>query len=294
MKRPVSEIPAEQIPISQITVDGKAPAKKEIDALAAEFEASGGMLLAIIVAKNPPPPNGKETPSYRLKDGRKRIEVAKKLGWKEIKAVVIPPFSEYTSADTIVDKFVDLASRLQRREMKDYDIAKAACEMKDRYEIKGATFASVLGLSQGYTYNLTRWFSSMPAEIKDAWKNDHPFISQAELERMSHMPKQEVLGYFEKRQAMRSVPQEPFTPGKRNRAANAAARARRASEAQLLKLQEALDESPLIEPAKSLCTAIIKFALGASKEVPGVTNYQKLPKELLSREALKESATTAA
>lgn len=288
MKRPVNDIPAEPISLALISVEGKAPGKKEVDTLVEEIEISGGMLYPIIVAKNPP--NGKEH-SYRLKHGRKRYEAAKRLGWKEVKCVVIPPF-EAENSDTIVNKFADLADRLQRKELKDYDIAKAAVEMKDKYDIKGATFAVVLGLSQGYTYNLTRWYSSMPGEIRDAWKNEHPFISQAQLEHMSHMPKGEILNYFEKRQAMLAAPQMPFMPGKRTRAANAAARARRASEAQLLKLQEALDESPLTDSVKNLCSSIIKFALGASKDVPGITNYQKLPKELLSREALKESSTT--
>ena len=297
MKRPVNEIPAKILPLSSIIGDtGKTSKKeeKEIEALAADIKIKGQLYPIIVLSPLP------HRESYRLVRGNKRLNAIRELGWKEINAIIIPSSLDALvamddpDAEATVERFADIMEKLQTKAMSDFDIAKAAIEMKARHGIKGAEFAAVLGLSQGYVYNLTRWYKAAHPEILAAWCEDHPLINQSELERMSHMPRHEALDYFLKRVTMRTTP-EPFQPGKKPKGHSNGngngkhERNRRASEIQLVKLQDAIDESDLNVDVKLLCKNIIKFALGASKDVPGITNYHKLPKTILSKRVSRES-----
>jgi len=299
MKRPVNEIPSEVIPIQKIwtstSATGKASKKeeKEIETLITDIKTNG-QLYPIVVVRRPLEP--KSDFAFDLTAGNKRLEAARSLKWKEIKAIIIPyPDGHDDQAEEIIRRFTTIIEKLQSKSMSDYDLAEAAVEMKNKYEIKGAEFAQVLGLSQGYTYNLTRWYTTTHPDILAAWRENHPLINQSELERMSHMPKHEALAYFNKRITMRSAP-DPFQPGKKLKSNNGSStngekRNRRASEIQLMKLQDAINESNLNEAVKGLCRNIIKFALGASKDVPGITNYHKLPKVVLSKKSTRANKT---
>jgi ParB/RepB/Spo0J family partition protein len=298
MKRPTHNVPAEVLLVDKIIIDhvDEKPLKKEVESLAADLNASG-MVYPIVVATGTEP--GQDIPEntkpkdmvYRLKGGRKRLEAARLLKWEQIKAVVIP--STITNR-ALEDRFCRLIEECQRKELTDFDVAKAGVDIEERHNIKGTEFARVMGLSQGYTYNLMRWYKVLPDEVKEAWKEKHDLINQAELEFMSHLTSKEAIEHWRKRCKAHHNP-EPFLPGgpksngkhpdnpRRPRTGH------RATEIQLLKLQDAIVEAPLIMAVKDLLLATLRFALGTTKSVPGITDYKKLPLVLIDKQATKDA-----
>lgn len=289
MRRSTSKIPAEVIPIAKIRIepDKVKLAKAEIDALATEIKNDEGLLYPIIVRLNA---EDVEKPYFTIKSGwgRKRLEAAKSLGWKEIKAIIVPSFAGKSNADKIVERFVSIIQSCQDTKFTDYDIGKAACELEDRYLIKGSTYARVLGISQGYTYNLMRWYRNIPDIVRDAWREKDPFINHTELEHMSQLNRADASSYWKKRHEMGTI-QEPFSPLKNGKPGLRALRkAKRATNDKMIKLVDAIGQSNLRDPIKRLAMDIAKFSMGTVRDVNGITNYNKLdPSMIVSKDSKK-------
>jgi ParB/RepB/Spo0J family partition protein len=287
MKRSTSLPPVELVPVPKITVDGKRDSKKDAEKIKELKESfkEHGQLAAIILF------NVEGSSEFVLQSGWKRLEAAKALKWEEIKATVIRVGADYDL--DLIREWTRLIEEHQKYALDHYDLAHAAVVMETKHKIKGSEFARQLGLSNGYIYNLMRWYRSIPEPVREAWKNNNPLINQAELERYSHMQKSDALEAWQLRVRMKASAFEPFMPdknGKNGKKATAseiakAHKPRRASERQIAKLQQALDESPLIDSAKELGTNILKFVLGVEKNVAGITDYRKLPLNIISKEA---------
>lgn len=275
MKRPVNEVPAEILSLTKIVDPPKTErgTKREIEALADDIRAASGLLFPIIVRASLDP---SKSGCYEILDGKRRYSAAKFLEWRQIKAVVLPA---YLTEPAAIKKFVALVCACQRSQLSDYDIGHAANEVENRWQIRRAQFAEILGISAGYTYNLARWYSKLPEEILSAWKNGDPNLRQVSLERMSHMSHPQALAFFETLKKVRSP--EPFSPGRKPKTIP---KPRRASETDLLKLQEGIEKSPLKPAVRDLLTNVIRYAIGVSREVPGITDYTKLSNEIIATE----------
>lgn len=231
-----------------------------------------GQIMPIIVSKL------QEENHYKLEAGRKRLIVAKHLDWKKIKATVINIDNEYD--EDMISEWIQILEAQQSYKMTDYDLAQKAVMMEEKFQVNGRTFAAQTGMATGYIYNLMRWFRNAPDKVKVAWRENNPHLNQVELERYSHMTKSEASDAWELRLKMRTSPMETFHPKKTNGKQETIIRPRRASERQIVNLQMAVNDSPLIQPAKKLASNIIRFVLGADKNVPGITDNQEIPQVL--------------
>ncbi len=288
MKRPRREVPHLVIEIDEIGVedDKSAASKKEISDLAKDITEKNGLLYPIVICvdENANP----KQPTYKIKNGwgRKRLEAAHLLGWKKITAVVIPPVTGVLKPAEVVDKLANLIQAIQTDAISDYGIGKTVSEIENQHGLKRSEIAKIVGLSLGYMYNLVRWYTHVPTPIKNAWRDDHPYMNQSVLDAMSHMKASDAINHWDKIVAMRSSP-TPFSPdGKKvnGEASNGAPRKpHKATETQMVNLMKALNESPLRDPVRKLGLDIAKFALGITKEVPGITDYRKLDPYLLDK-----------
>lgn len=307
----MNNIPVEIIALDKIEVEGRSGGgKKEIDSLAEDLKANG-IIYPVILAVGAAPGLAQERNKntvYRLKAGRKRYEAARVLEWDDISAVVIPAnecWNEGSASKTVAleDKFAKLIEACQHKEMSDYDLAKTAIDLEERFTLKGTDFGRVMGLSQSYTYNLMRWYRESHPEVREAWKEDHNLLNQAELEHMSHMPDKEALAYWHKRIKLNINP-EPYMPGRRghklmpvngtNNGKLMPVKIRRPTEVQMLKLYDAIEAAPLIAPVKDMMLSLVRFALGTVKNVPGITDYKKLSAIIVDKEAVKEASKESA
>lgn len=274
MKRINLTPPVETISIDSIDYDDKAP-RKDVKTLAQQL-SDQGQTNAIIVSREP---SGK----IRLESGLNglvTLEAAISAGWKQIRAVVIP--IEDARDEQLIKVWCQLIEGRFKQQLDSYSIAQAAVNLEEKFKVRGSEFARQLGLTPGYTYNLMRWFRAVPNKIKEEWRKQHPSINQAELERYSHLPKDEALRLWDQRLKMLTTT-EPFKPGRKSNGEQQEyqRKTRRISEKQILKLQAAVDESALARPVKALITNILRFVIGAEKDVAGITDYKKLDLSLI-------------
>jgi hypothetical protein len=292
-RRPDTKIPTEVIPISKIIPceNYKYP-KKEVDLLASKIKEEKGLIYPIIIS--PIVPEGeveldpKEKLTYQIRKGWgvKRLEAVTLLGWKTIQAVVIPPFARYPTADRILARFAVLIAGCQQKQLSDFDIGKAGAEMEENHNVRGSDFGRILGITQGYTYNLIRWYRKVPPEVKKAWQEENPLITQVELDIMSHITASEAIAHWHRRIELQDAPQQPFHPNTKEPTPEKNGKkkpARRPSNERMLQLAEAIGEKPLKKPVRDILTSIVRFAVGVTKEVPGITDYKRLDPDLCEK-----------
>lgn len=291
MKRFDSAPPSHEIEIERITepTEGGPAKNKEwkaaVTALESQFKSSGQampIVVAAIRAYKDQPPNSKNMARYdmhyEMLSGYKRLEVAQRLSWKKIRAVIV--LKDEETKDTVVKEWVRLIEGQQRITLSDYDLAKAAINMDIKWKICGREFAEQIGISKPYVYNLMRWFRSVPDEVREAWENQHPLLNQIVLERYSHMRPEDALIHWQSRQHQTHTSFDPLSKKR------PPAKPRRANEAQLSQVEEAIKKAPLLDPVKDLCQNILRFAMGQSKEIPGITiDCQKLHRSIIVTKA---------
>jgi hypothetical protein len=294
MKRHNTPPPAQIIVIAKIETYGDRPSKKRVSEIKARYKAQG-QVIAIVVSV-PLSSDGQPQDVFILRARRAEFEAAKALGWKEIKAVIVKEMLEGEGKkddralrDAYLKRWVEIILAYQENSLSDYDLAKTAIEMNVKWRVSGTDFATTLGLSKPYTYNLMRWYRSVPDIVREAWRTRHPFINQSELERLSHMKNSDAVGAWELRLTMKSAANEVFSPstsrnGHQKKGQPPIRPRRRASEQQITKLKVAIDESRLTEQVKNLATAILKFVLGAEDGVDGITNYKRLHPSLVKHD----------
>jgi hypothetical protein len=288
MMRPTNEVPHHLVSINDIAVDDeKGGSKKDIQILAEEIEEKEGLHYPIIITNNHMA--SPKEPPYLIRRGwgLKRLEAAHVLGWKTVPAVIVPPFLDKNQPDKIVEKFVDIIERCQRKQMTDFDLGKAACEMERLHNIKPKEFGDVIGLSVGYSYNLNRWYRNNTPEIRKAWEEHHEYLNQTLLDTLSKMTPKEALQHWRKQIDARSNPR-PYSPDNKRDERSAdrqEKKPKRASVTDLANLAIAIEESPLKDPVKNICSQVVKYALGLTRTVPGITNGKPLHSYVIDKSA---------
>lgn len=276
MKRPPNPPPSKVISVPKIQYpDRPRILRSHIEATKKELSATG-QIDPIIVSTDLKNENPKEV--YTLHEGGIILEAARLLKWRKIRAIVLAHECPVPQA---IGDWTELLKRYLDLSMSDYDLAEAAIAMEEKWSVLGTEFAAVLGLSKPYVYNLMRWYKHVPNEVRDAWRFQHPLISQAKLEHYSHLSNEEALRSW-KIQTKMLGSDKPFKPNSENSTPKPR-RPRRPTAEQIANLQEAIDGSPLTPEVKRLCSNILKFALGTSKQVPGITDYRKLPQNLVQK-----------
>lgn len=268
MKRFASAPPTVAIGIPKIQYE-----KRPRTAMRSQLEAAktaltqDGLQTPIIVSKE-------DKDLFTVRHGELELEAARSLRWRKIEAIVID--NECPVPKAIPD-WVALFKRRLSMEMTDYDLAEAACAMEEKWRIRGSEFAVRMGMSKPYTYNLMRWFRNLPDPIRIAWREQNALINQAELERYSHMTREECLNAWRLRNKILS--------NKKNENRQRKSRSRRFSEKQVAFLQESIDSSDLAPDVKKLCFNILQFVLGTKKSIPGITDNKKLAPALVEKSA---------
>jgi len=297
MKRILSEPPSEIVPLAKIQYEG-APKhlKRSIDSAKAALKEHGQIRVSLILSTSRPQISARRRPKegqpaitkpgmFTVRSGGTELEAARELGWKEMKAIVIP---DESPTPDVVPEWVKLIERHITNPLSDYELAETALYMEKRFEVQGVLFSKIMGISKPYVYNLMRWYRHLPEIVREAWREKHPLINHSLLENYAHTASsEEILAAWRSRTITMASSFIPYKPGRNGYAKKEdfEPRARRASEKKITELLEAVYESQLTEPVKEICAHIIKFTIGARKDVPGLTRRGSFHPSLIGKNA---------
>lgn len=106
---------------------------------------------------------------FHLRAGFRRTTAARKLGWKKIPAIVLPP-----DTPLIEEYWTNILENSARSRLTTYETALAAKTMRDQFGVRGSEFAARAGYSSTYIGNLLRCMDNLPPEILDVWRDRAP------------------------------------------------------------------------------------------------------------------------
>ena len=106
---------------------------------------------------------------YHVRCGFRREKAARKLGWGNIPAIVIP--FDTPKAD---EYWTNIIENSARDRLTTYEIASAARTMREKFGVKAREFATRAGYSETYVVQLLRCIDKLPEEIVEIWKGRAP------------------------------------------------------------------------------------------------------------------------
>ena len=184
---PVLDIPLSRISTAELDNVRSVEDEAQFRGLMASMESAGLINPITVVAE------AKRQGHYVVICGFRRFRAACELGWNSIKA------SLRTISTQAEAYLLNLLENTSRATITTHDLA-ARCELLVRhFRIPVSELSKQLGYSPSHVHNLVRLLGALPKSILDDWKNAHPLLSIARLDRLS----QDTLGAEGKWQTMR-------------------------------------------------------------------------------------------
>lgn len=173
---------------SRVLIDG-------IKELAAELEFQG-QLSPILVT-----PTGRKDKPFALVAGFRRVEAAKLLKWKNIKAIVQPMANEKEAF------LANVAENLARNALTSYEFALTLKRMRDNYGMTApeiaARIASAKGLSKSNINNHISAIESLHPKILKAWAAEDEICNLGRIFTWKALSKEQQLEEYEELAALR-------------------------------------------------------------------------------------------
>lgn len=217
---------------------------------------------------------------YMLRAGTRRWKVAKKLGWKEIPATVIPDYIpvewQYWSA---------VLRNTARKSLGTYEVACAAKVARDKYDTPPPEFARKAGYTAGYVYNLLRCLDHLPDYLIEQWRNGAR-VTLDQWISLSHLDHLDAIKLYR-----RWTGQSPI-----DRLKNASKNARRNPLPpprwlnRMMKLYQGVEGSDLSPRERDNVLHAIEHCMGSRDGIPGVyepKKHEQYAKKMRLRAELK-------
>jgi ParB/RepB/Spo0J family partition protein len=225
---------------------------------------------------------------YHVRAGFRRVEAAKKLSWKLIPAIILPPDTPETE-----EYWTNIVENSARSNLSTYETACAARMMRQRFGVKPWVFAKKAGLSQGYVENLLRAIDRLPDEIIEEWKLRRPIPTDLIFQWSKLTPTEAIKGMldYQARGNRRVI-------GNWKPSAEVKARVRelKMSTAQGLsrmgRLRIAIEIARNIDDkTRKLALQVVDFCSGGRSDVPGIYSAESKAKikEKLRKQEEQES-----
>jgi ParB/RepB/Spo0J family partition protein len=209
---------------------------------------------------------------FHVRAGFRRTTVARRLGWKNIPAVILP-----ANTPTVEEYWTNIIENSARSQLHSYEIACAARTMRDRFHVSPLDFAQRAGYSDTYIHNLLRCLDRLPDDVLHEWQIKAPipvklYIQWAILE-PSEASKMMLAYGGHNPQIVKD-----WQPAARQHGTNLLRMASTRGLKRMQQLRFAVGVSPTLSPAtRALCLQLVDFCSGARDNVPDVYNPRKRP-----------------
>jgi ParB/RepB/Spo0J family partition protein len=221
---------------------------------------------------------GKGSDGFHARAGFRRIEVAKRLKWQQIPAVILP-----ANTPVIEEYWTNIIENSARSRLSTYEIASAAKTMRGKFGIKASEFAIRAGYSETYVQNLLRCLDRLPETIIEEWKGRAPIPVDLYIKWsiMNHEEAIKMMLIYTGRNPHVVKNWEPAIKHDRAReikmsSARGLARMQRVRFA--LEVAKSLDHK-----TRELGVKIVDFCSGARDDVPGVFELRSKQRRYKSR-----------
>lgn len=207
---------------------------------------------------------------FYLRAGFRRTTVARRLGWKQIPAIILPH-----NTPAIEEYWTNIIENSVRSKLHTYEVANAARLMRNVFHVSPLDFAMRAGYSESYVCNLLRCLDRLPEEVLEAWRTKAPIPIDYYI-KWSIMEPSEALNMM-RTYAGRNphVVRDWQPPTKRPRPLLV----KMASAKGLKRMQQirfAVEVARKLDPnTRALCLKLIDFCSGARNDVPGLFNPEK-------------------
>jgi ParB/RepB/Spo0J family partition protein len=258
-------IPLEQIVPDPEFVNLRLPPSDEEVELRADSMRREGIKVPLILIESLIPPAG-ELPLYHVRAGFRRELAARRLKWKAVPTIVLPP------GTPVVDEYwTNIVENASRSKLSSYEVARAAKIMRDKFKTTPRDFAVRAGYSESYVVNLLRSLDQLPPEIVEVWKDQAPIPVDLYV-KWSSLSHQEAL------QAMQTytgrnpkVVRDWRPPPEVQAKLRTIKLASTAGLARMQRLRFAVEAArELSERERDLCLRVVDYCSGARDDVPQV------------------------
>lgn len=202
---------------------------------------------------------------YMLRSGTRRLKVAKKLGWKEIPATIIPP-----GIPVEWQYWSSVIRNTAKKSLSTYEVALAARVARDKYNTLPVDFARKAGYTPGYVYNLLRCIDYLPDELIEQWKNGAR-VTLDQWITLSHLDHADAIKLYRKwvgyspidrmRDVSKSARGKPFPPPKWLD--------------RMMRLYVGVEGSDLSPRERDIVLHAIEHCMGSREGIPGVYEPKK-------------------
>jgi ParB/RepB/Spo0J family partition protein len=268
----------EKLPLSCISTAKIKNCREAEDT--AKFEAlkssivSEGLLQPVLVERDPHVTN-----HFFLIAGFRRMRAVRELGRTTIRATVIVTEGECDK------QLVNLLENMARAEPSTYELAKQCEYIINRFGVSERELAERLGVTPPYVHNLTRYVSTLPSNVLEDWKNQHPCATMKCLQRLASptllpFAAEEWEKVRNKRSKDDLKPEETLQQvlerkmSEEDDGSDGHAPSKRPSKARLSKVRDVAARARLpADPVKvrALVLGLIDYARGISRTIPGLT-----------------------
>jgi ParB/RepB/Spo0J family partition protein len=241
-------------------------AKEEDMVFLTESMCREGLKVPIEVISSPTP-----EPGFYVRAGFRRVDAARRLHWKRIAAIVLPP-------DTpVVDEYwTNIVENSMRSNLSSYETACAARTMRDKFGVSTRDFAVRAGYSESYIGNLLRSLDKLPPDIVQVWHDRAPIPPSNYFKWAGLLPneaRREVIKYTNQHP---KVVKEWRPPSEIHERVHPVRMASPQGLTRMQKLRIAVEQArELDDRERMLCLQTIDFCSGARDDLPGIYDSGK-------------------
>lgn len=222
---------------------------------------------------------------FFLRAGFRRATAARRLGWKQIPAIILPH-----DTPLVEEYWTNIIENSARQRLSTYEIAVSAKTMRDQFGVRARDFARRAGYSDSYVENLLRCIDRLPPEIVKEWKNRAPIPLDLYIKWSCFRPEEAVkmmFAYCGRHPQITRGWQPPAEVKERYLPAKMASAK---GLARMTKLRFAIEVARQIrdESTRKICLDIVDFCTGARDDVPSVYDPDKKQRRYKSRKETSE------
>jgi ParB/RepB/Spo0J family partition protein len=218
-------------------------------------------------------------PCFYVRAGFRRVTAARRLCWKRIAAIILPP-------DTpLVDEYwTNIVENSMRSNLSSYEISCAARTMRDKFNVSAREFAVRAGYSESHIGKLLRCIDKLPADIVDEWRLGAPIPVDYYFKWAGLLPneaRREMIKYTNHHP---KVVKEWRPPPEIRERVHPIRFTSPQGLTRMQKLRIAVEQArELVDRERMLCLQTIDYCMGARDDLPGIYDTGKKQNLVKSR-----------